>query len=407
MRRTVKELLTAGKDATELMLDLAFASVFLDEEKLAREVLRLEDLMGEAVRELRIMCMLASRSPEDAQQLAGVLALVNSMEAIADAAEDVARVQLRNLGVPAALRDDLRYADEVTARVKIRKGSEMIGASLRDLALPARTGMWVIAIRREVEYEHGPHADMRLLKGDVLFMEGPAEGVDLVRELAGGNPLGLHQPASGGRLTDLDRAVDILVEMKNAAEAAVGLAYSAVLFDDTGLASEVSGIEDRCDALYHELQHWVLRAARELTDDDELDDLRALLQIGLSSEAIADAAQEMTRLAESPDETHPVIRAALSDTEERVNDAVVHEGSPMVGRTLRDLKLRTATGADVLALQRQGRWINKPRSSRALETGDRLVVLGPEEGLAQLRGWAGDPRPLDEDLETASHRSRR
>ena len=74
MRRTVKDLLSAGKDATELMLDLAFASVFLDEEKLAREVLRLEDRMGEAVRELRIMCMLASRSPEDAQQLAGVLA---------------------------------------------------------------------------------------------------------------------------------------------------------------------------------------------------------------------------------------------------------------------------------------------------------------------------------------------
>ena len=73
MRRTAKDLLTTGKDATELMLDLAFASVFLDEEGLAREVLRLEELMDEAVRELRIVCMLAARSPEDAQQLAGVL----------------------------------------------------------------------------------------------------------------------------------------------------------------------------------------------------------------------------------------------------------------------------------------------------------------------------------------------
>ena len=33
MRRTIKDLLSAGKDATELMLDLAFASVFLDEDK--------------------------------------------------------------------------------------------------------------------------------------------------------------------------------------------------------------------------------------------------------------------------------------------------------------------------------------------------------------------------------------
>lgn len=391
-RRTVKDLLSASKDTTELMLDLAFASVFLDEEKLAREVLRLEDLMDAAVYELRVLCMLASRSPDDAQQLAGVLGLVNAMEEIADAAEDIARVTLRDLGVPPALRDDLRYADEVTARVKVRPGSDMAGSSLRDLALPGETGMWVIAIRREVEYIHGPPPDVTLLSGDVLFLQGPAEGVDLARRLAGARERGLAVPPSGVALTDLDRAVDILVEMKNAAETAVGLAYSAVMFDDSGLASEVSGIEDICDGLYHDLQHWVLRAARELTDDDQLDDLRALLQIGASAEAVADAAQEMTRLAESSDTTHPVIRAALTDTEERIDDAIVAEGSALAGRTLQELALRTATGADVIALQRRGRWINKPRATRRLEVGDRLVVLAPEEGVVKLRGWAGDAR---------------
>jgi uncharacterized protein with PhoU and TrkA domain len=396
MRRTVKDLLSASKDTTELMLDLAFASVFLDEEKLAREVLRLEQRMDDAVNELRILCMLASRSPQDAQQLAGVLGMVNSMEAIADAAEDIARVTLRDLGVPAALRDDLRHADEVTARIKIRPGSAMGGATLRDLAIPAETGMWVIAIRREVEYIHGPEPDTALLPADVLFMQGPAEGVDLARALAGAKPLGLQAPPAGGKLTDLDRAVDILIEMKNAAETAVGLAYSAVLFDDTGLASEVSGIEDICDGLYHDLQRWVLRAAREL-DDADLDDLRALLSIGASTEEIADAAQEMTRLAETPEDTHPVIRAALIDTEERIEDVVVAADSQIAGQSLKDLKLRTATGADVIALQRQGRWINKPRATRALQAGDRLVVLAPEEGVVKLREMAGDDRSVDAD----------
>ncbi|HUG84164.1 MAG TPA: PhoU domain-containing protein, partial [Euzebya sp.] len=142
MRRTVKDLLSASKDTTELMLDLAFASVFLDEDKLAQEVLRLEERMDEAVRELRILCLVAARSQQDAQQLAGVLGMVNAMEEIADAAEDIARVTLRDLGVPPALRDDLRHADEVTARVKLREGSDMAGATLRDLALPTQTGMW-------------------------------------------------------------------------------------------------------------------------------------------------------------------------------------------------------------------------------------------------------------------------
>src|SRR5690606_13575409 len=137
----------------------AFASVFLDEDSLAEEVLRLEDRMDDAVHEMRILCMVAARSLEDAEQLAGVLAFVNSMEEIADAAEDIARITLRDLGVPSALRDDLRYADEVTARVKIRRGSEMAGATLRDIALPGETGMWVIALRRELEYEWGPDGD--------------------------------------------------------------------------------------------------------------------------------------------------------------------------------------------------------------------------------------------------------
>ena len=43
MRRTVKELLVEAKDASELMVDLAYAAVFFGDEDLAREVTRLED----------------------------------------------------------------------------------------------------------------------------------------------------------------------------------------------------------------------------------------------------------------------------------------------------------------------------------------------------------------------------
>lgn len=391
MRRNVKDLLSTAKDASELMLDLAFAAVFLDESKLAEEVLRLEDGMDAAVNELRILCMLATRSQEDAEQLAGVLNLANCIEEIGDAAEDIARIVLRDLGVPGELRDDLRFAEEVTARVKVRRSCDLVGATLRDLALPSRTGMWVIAVRRDVEYEHGPDADTALREGDVLFLQGPAEGVDLVRRLAGGKPHNLTRPKAAGRLSNLDRAVDILVELKNAAEAAVGLAYSAILFRDPGLASEVSGVEDRCDELYYGLQRWVLRAAAEV-DDEELDQLRSLLQIGASAEAIADAAQEMTRLVEQEEGVHPVVRAALADTEEVVADARVVAGAPGLGRTFADLKLRTSTGMEVLALQRGGRWIYKPRASRALEDGDRLLVIGPEEGVGRLRALTGDVR---------------
>lgn len=393
--RNVKDLLVEAKDASELMLDLAFAAVFFDDDDLAREVTRLEDRMDDAVHDLRILCMLAARSPDDAEQLAGVLAMVGAVEEIADAAEDIARVVLKDLGVPGELRDDLRHAEEVLARVKVRPDSALDGASLRDAALASETGMWVIAVRRDVDYEYGPGADTVLGDGDVLFLQGPEEGIDLVRERAGGRSHRLAAPRPAARLSNLDRAVDILVELKNAAEAAVGLAYSAILFQDLGLVREVSGVEDKCDDLYHDLQRWVLRAAAEV-DDAELGELRALLQIGASAEAIADAAQEMTRLAEGPDEPHPVIAAALAETDEIVADAVVTAAGPGVGRTLRELKLRTETGMEVLAVQRAARWRYRPRPTQALAVGDRLLVIGPEEGVPRLRELTGDDRDLEE-----------
>ncbi len=390
--RNLKELLTDAKDASELMVDLAYAAVFFDDDDLAREVIHLEDRMDAAVHEMRIVCMLASRSPDDAEDMAAILRMANSMEEIADAAEDIARVVLKDLGVPGELRDDLRHAEEVMARVKLREGNELANRTLADAMLPSETGMWIIALRRDVDFVYGPDGDFVLADGDVLILQGPREGVDLVRELAGGEPFGLRPPAEHARLTNLDRAVDLLVELKNVAEVAVGMAYSALLFRDAGLAAEVGRLEDRCDDLYHDLQRWVLRAAGDL-DDDDIDELRGLLQIGLSSERIADAAQEMTRMAESDDEPHPVIAAALAEADEIVSDAEVHEGSQAVGHSLRDLTLETETGMYVLAIHRDGRWIYRPRGNRSLQAGDRVLASGPEEGVELLRALTGDPRP--------------
>jgi uncharacterized protein with PhoU and TrkA domain len=393
-RRNVKELLVEAKDASELMVDLAYAAVFFGDDDLASEVIRLEERMDLAVHELRILCMVAARSIEDAEQLAGILGVVNAIEEIADAAEDIARVVLKDLGVPGELRDDLRHAEEVLARVKLREGNRLASMSLADLSLPSETGMWIIAIRRDVEFIYGPSGETVLQDNDVLFLQGPAEGVNLLRKLAGGEPYHLGERVESTRLSNLDRAVDILVELKNTAEVAVGLAYSALMFRDRGLAREVSGLEDRCDDLYHDLQHWVLRAARDL-DDSELDELRGLLQIGNSSERIADAAQEMTRPAESDAPPHPVMAAALQEADEVVGDAVVVAGSEGEGRTLKELSLETDTGMYVLAIQREGRWVYRPRGTRKLEAGDRLVATGPEEGIALLRRVTGDDRPAD------------
>ncbi len=71
--KSVKDLLVEAKDASELMVDLAYAAVFFNDEKLAQEVERLEERMNGHLRRLREVAMLAARSPEDAEAMAGVL----------------------------------------------------------------------------------------------------------------------------------------------------------------------------------------------------------------------------------------------------------------------------------------------------------------------------------------------
>jgi uncharacterized protein with PhoU and TrkA domain len=386
--KNVKELLVELKDASELMVDLAYASVFFNEEKLASEVGRLDKRMAAHLRQLRMNAMLAARSPEDAEGMAGVLWIADSIEHIGDAASDVARVVSARLGIPDALRQDLRHADEMTARVKVREDAPAAGQTLRELALPVETGMWVMAIRSGIDWRFDPGPEDVVSVGDVLLVRGPEEGVNSVRELAGAPPLAPTSSEDAPPLSELDRAVDILIELKDLAEAAVGLAYSSLLFNNRSLAAEVGALEARSDTLLDELESWVLRAAPEARNPDEL---RGLLRLAAASEYVCDAARDMTWYVEHGEPLHPVVQMALEETEETSAETVVQPGSPAADRTLKDLRVETETGMFVLAVQRGARWIYRPRSGFTLREGDRLISVGPEEGEEELMALCGVP----------------
>jgi uncharacterized protein with PhoU and TrkA domain len=390
--KNVKDLLVESKDAAELMVDLAYAAVFFDEEKLAREVERLEERMDGNLRRLRIMAMLAARSPEDAEGMAGVLWIADAIEKIGDAASDIGRVVGARLGIPDALRPDLRHADEVSGRVKVREDAPAVGRTLRDLSLPTETGVWVMAIRSGMDWEFDPGPDDIVSEGDVLLFRGPEEGINRIREIVGAEPLPAMPESDAPPLTELDRAVDILVEMKDLAEAAVGLAYSSLLFNNRALAAEVGTLEARSDILHDDLESWVLRAAPEARNPD---DLRGLLRLASASESICDAARDLTWYVEHGEPLHPVVQLALEETEETSAETVVERGSPADGRSLKELRVETETGMFVLAVQRGARWIYRPRASFQLREGDRLISVGPEEGEEELLALCGVPAVAD------------
>ena len=396
--RNLRTMLSEAKDTSELMIDLAYAALYFGDVAMADEVDELEKRLSELVHEMRAVCVLAARSPRDADAMASVLQVVGAIERIGNAAVDVANIVTRRLGIPRALVADLSAAEEISHRVRVRDRSQMAHRALRDLELPVEVGMRVVAIRRERDWITDVDGDEVLLPGDVLFLQGARAGIEELRALAGAPDFEPPQPPEDPALTDLDRAIDVLVEMKNISEVSVGLAYSALVLRDLGLAAEVNHLEDRLDEMKERLELWVLRAASELIDPSGL---RGLVHLAQAAEEIGDAAQQMVWLVEQGEELHPILAMALGEADEVAVRVPVGPGSAADGATLAQLRLETETGFYLLAIRRGGRYFYRPRKGVVLAAGDELIATGPDEGhalLAQLCGYR-----LVEDDDTGTH----
>ena len=385
--RNLKDMLTEAKNTSELMVDLAYAALFYNSEDISEEVFRLEERLNGLVFDMRTLAILAARSPADSEQMAGILQVVQDIEKIGNAAYDIAKIVVKRLGIPPELLQDLPEAEESTIRVRIEPESTLDGRSLEELDLPVETGMRPIAVRSGLDWNFDPDPEDVLREGDVLFLQGPPEGVAEVRRLAGAPvivaeiPAGSTGPRDSEGLSEIERAVDILIEMKNLSEVAVGLAYSALLYYDAGLAREVVAIEDEMDEMRYRLERWVLLAAGHVEDPPRL---RGVLHLATASEAIADCAMEMVWMVEKGEEVHPVLSAAVEESDEIVLKLTVVPGSPADGRTLGSLRLETETGMYVLAVNRGGRWTYRPRDSYTLQGGDSILASGAPEGLEPL-----------------------
>ena len=392
--RNLKTMLSEAKDASELMVDLAYASLYFGDPDMADAVDELECRLSDLVHEMRAVCVLAARSPRDADAMASVLQVVGAIERIGNAAVDIGRIVTRRLGIPRLLVADLSAAEEVSHRVRVRDHSQMAHRPLSEVELPVEVGMTVVAIRRDHSWITDVQGDQVIMPGDVLFLQGAAAGVTELRALAGAPPWSPPKASEDASVSDLDRAVDVLVEMKNVSEVAVGLAYSALVLRDSGLAAEVSHLEDRLDEMKERLELWVLRGAAEYHDPSPL---RGLVHLGQAAEEIGDAAQQMVWLVEEREELHPVLALALGDAEEVVVRVPVAAGSAADGRSLGDLRIETETGFYLLAVKRGGRYLYRPGRRVVLEAGDELIATGPDEGHALLAELCGYRLVEDED----------
>ena len=77
--------------------------------------------MSDLVQDMRAVCILAVRSPKDAEGMSSVLQVISAIERIANDAVDIARIVTHQLGIPAQLVADLSDAEEVSHRVLVSR----------------------------------------------------------------------------------------------------------------------------------------------------------------------------------------------------------------------------------------------------------------------------------------------
>ena len=382
--RNVRETLVELKNISELSVDLGYAAALYDYPLLAEEVRELEARADSLQYPAKIALMLAAKRSSDAEQLVGIVQIVEAAVGITNAAADIAAIVTNDIGLPTEVRGSLPTADEVLLKATVGEDSEAAGRTLGDLSFETEAGVSVIAIRRGNGWNIDPVGEALLEVGDVVIGRGPEAGVRTARETLTGEP-----EADGARHSDdvdeLDRAADLLVDLKDISELAVGLAYAAVLFDDDQLAAEVRDLERQSDALKNEVETLVIEAGDRVSEPARL---RGLLHLATASEAICDAAIRIADIVLRDGSVHPVFGQAIGESDELITTTTVEPESTLAGETLGGLELEEGTGVAIMAIHRGDDWILAPTGETELYPDDVLIARGPEDGANTLREWA-------------------
>jgi len=185
--KSVEEIVLEIKDKSELMIDLAYSSLLYDNRTIAKEVYDLEDMIDELYKNLQVKTLeLVENKKLSVNDALSVLRLAEAGEQIADAAQEIADVELRDVELHPILKLSIRDSDVVFSRVEVASGSILANRTLGELKLASETGMVVIAMRHDTRWLYGPNKNTMIDPGDILFAKGPEDGEKHLIDLASG-----------------------------------------------------------------------------------------------------------------------------------------------------------------------------------------------------------------------------
>jgi uncharacterized protein with PhoU and TrkA domain len=183
---SVRELLTEMKDTSEVIVDLAYASLMYNSDNMAQKVRDLEDDMDDLKFAIRYKALLSSRTKEDARQLSGLLEVASAADRISNAASDIVSLLRFPPEKRPLITDILLESDERIRMIRVKPESTMVGNTIERLAIEANTGCKIIAIKNRNGWTYDPEYDMKIRANDDIVVRGTDDGADLLTQYAAG-----------------------------------------------------------------------------------------------------------------------------------------------------------------------------------------------------------------------------
>ncbi|RJS81034.1 hypothetical protein CW709_05790 [Candidatus Bathyarchaeota archaeon] len=181
----ITEELIELKNTSELMIDLAYSALLLNSVELAEEVEMLEEKMDKLHTDFELRILSSNFKPEEAKEFLGLMRIGSVTERIADAAEKISSLVLRGLKSHPVMNLVIEEAEETVVRAKVSEESPLVGKTIKEARINERTGMWILAIRRNNRWIR-PKSTTRIKAGDVLIASGYTEGEEDFLHLVSG-----------------------------------------------------------------------------------------------------------------------------------------------------------------------------------------------------------------------------
>jgi len=158
------------KDKVELMLDLAYSAVMLNDKTIAEQVVQLENYFDWLHDDFEFLVLSLIGEDVDKSNIIALLRLGISAENMADGAYKIAEIVIRGLQPHPILKRVIDESEEFLTVYKVKSSSLLVGKTIGELE--DKFGIQVVALDRKGHYFFDVDEDFEVKDGDILIIRG-------------------------------------------------------------------------------------------------------------------------------------------------------------------------------------------------------------------------------------------